>query len=115
MTHCALPVVGCWLLVAGCWSLALHTISYSLEFITHSIPLDEGVMQHAALVFSEFAIHHLAPLGQPLEQRSTSVVVKRLGSKDAEAVKLPAPPSVAEHADSPHGALDGISHSAQRH
>ena len=33
-------------------------------------------------------INHLVPLGQPLESRITSVVVKRLGSKDAKAVDL---------------------------
>ena len=37
--------------------MVLHTILYILGCITHSIPLDEGVMQHTALAF--FQVWHL--------------------------------------------------------
>ena len=58
---------------------------------------------------------HLVPLGQPLEHRSTSIVKKRVAYRDANAVRLTASASVAEHTDSPHKVLDGISHSVHPH
>ena len=91
------------LLLAGYW---FCTQFHTLECTRHRIPLDERVMRQAALVFSCFDITHLTPLDQPLKQWSTSVVVKRLGYKDAEAVKLAATPSVAKHASTPRALLE---------
>ena len=49
---------------------------HSIECITHCVPLDEGMMQHASLVFSGFAAG-ASPLAEIIHSMMPSIIWRR--------------------------------------